>query len=444
MRFGCRKNKSIAVLLGSGASIGYFPGTDDVTRALLEWSEFKEPPTAGERELALIKMMEEGATGKNYFQALLELAERHLQLPKSVLHFERLIHFALQLDGSIPADQRASDEVTLNPCLRFRNDCQQFKRPTINGIVASRACDFILNHFADFITTNLEEQLRKCSLNSFFRTLSDKNVSLQIFSLNYDTQPLYSDLQFESGFVDVNEERFQVISPVSLYSKRESGHTFYQLHGSLLFGPLPPREPYLNGTDRYHHIARYQDISAARASREMRSSHPTHQDGTPAGSRYMITGLRKADDILHEPFASYYRNFFESLISTPFWVIVGYGGGDPHVNSYIGRAQRYWLERNQRLRIAWVGYAGDEEFAGQDATMWEPGVPFYDQQSDRISAIAPVSILRALRDKRPYHWIKRNELQRVASNNVEMVMSFHGTRRTFSEFAVELVDFVSS
>ena len=75
----------------------------------------------------------------------------------------------------------------------------------------------------------------------------------------------------------------------------------------------------------------------------------TLQDGTKLLAGPMITGLRKADAILLEPFASYYSCLYNSLLKSRVWVIIGYGGVDPHINSCLSRALNARVKRPTHL-----------------------------------------------------------------------------------------------
>lgn len=49
----------------------------------------------------------------------------------------------------------------------------------------------------------------------------------------------------------------------------------------------------------------------------------------------IISGLRKSDKLNVRPYGNYLHGFADSLSSTPYLLIIGYGGADPHIN--------YWL-----------------------------------------------------------------------------------------------------
>jgi len=68
----------------------------------------------------------------------------------------------------------------------------------------------------------------------------------------------------------------------------------------------------------------------------------------------MITGYRKGEKILVEPYAGYYHYFRNEAFRSPNWLILGYGGGDPHINSVLTSASDFW---GNKLRAFVCNYA---------------------------------------------------------------------------------------
>jgi hypothetical protein len=341
------------VLLGAGASIPYFPGTGQITTELRKWDTYREPPLTGaDSSRVWLEIMDKKSTARPYYEALFQFAKVGFSEPDKHLHFERLVQIALQLE-TFTMTEKAVDEYRplLGPFVGFRENVGHFDLPAMNSIIASDSCVHILDLIADRHNPTFEDELRNCSLNGFLNDLIGKKIRSRLFSLNYDTLPLYSSLNFETGFEQRDSGAFEVFSPRRLFDW-EGEHLYCQLHGSTLFG-YPSK-------DRDHEslpglIARYPDVQTARKNRAMKTGKGHRQDGSPAATNLMITGLRKADDILSEPYASYFHRLFNEMISADAWLIVGYGGGDTHVNHCIKRAQHILRQRQQHLRMAWIG-----------------------------------------------------------------------------------------
>ena len=111
----------------------------------------------------------------------------------------------------------------------------------------------------------------------------------------------------------------------------EDIHTWCQLHGSVLFRLKRSEETA---------IVRYPNARAAARQRWVdNADRYSYQDGHKSGLSPIITGLRKTDAILNEPFATYSHRLRTEAASCDRWLIIGYGGGDPHIQSsaYAGQ-----------------------------------------------------------------------------------------------------------
>jgi hypothetical protein len=49
----------------------------------------------------------------------------------------------------------------------------------------------------------------------------------------------------------------------------------------------------------------------------------------------MITGLRKSEELVYEPFASYYHHFRTTAFDSTRWLLIGYGAKDMHINQVL-------------------------------------------------------------------------------------------------------------
>lgn len=431
------------VLLGAGASLPYFPGTGEITSELLKWNLFREPPLTGADQTSVwTQIMGKHATGRPYYEALYEYAKDSFNEPDKHLHFERLVQIALQLE-TYTLFEKSVDEFRplLRPFVGFRDNVRHFDIPSMNSIIASDSCVQILDLLSDRYNLQLEDRLKKCSLNAFLNEFNKKNIASRLFSLNYDTLPLFSLLDFETGFEQKQDSNFEIFSPQKIIDW-QGDHLYCQLHGSTLFGyPSSDHQESPPGL-----IARYSDVQTAKKNRTMKTGKPQRQDGSPAATNLMITGLRKADDILTEPYASYFHKMFNEMISADAWLIVGYGGGDTHVNHCIKRAQHIIKQKHQHLKMAWVGYAPDEDFYGEDSTMYESWVGIHERCGSSIEAVVPVECLRLMLNGRvsqgTYHWIKRKELQIVKGETTSVLLSFRGSETTFKEHTDEIFEFL--
>ncbi|MBL7664994.1 MAG: hypothetical protein JNM93_07655 [Bacteriovoracaceae bacterium] len=436
----------VTFLLGAGASAGLFPNVAQVTKLLLNWKGVLEPPS--DLSLEPISYMLGGSRKgeilneslRPYFLSIYETCKDRYDNPESFLHFERLINIAALLESTTTENFKAVDEYkkNLSSFIEYKKENERFNRKFINGMAANAATKYILNHFTKLLDTDLEKRLKECSLNNFLNDISSKKV-LNIFSLNYDTQPLFSNIDFRTGFKTFCNESFEYFSSQEM-ERSYSDHMFCQLHGSILFSYPPANFRDLDEEKFPGSFARYKNPHDCIATRTESGNSSELPDGGARISTLMITGLRKADDILDEPFASYFRAFYEKLISCNKWVIVGYGSSDVHVNKIIYRAFKYWKEKNIKVKVVWVGYAPNDCFE-DGVGYFEPGYELCDYSWDYLMNVFPNDIKEKFMGRKRAK-IHRDKLNYFSSKYIDCTLSFKGTEDTFREHLQELSMFL--
>jgi hypothetical protein len=78
----------------------------------------------------------------------------------------------------------------------------------------------------------------------------------------------------------------------------------------------------------------------------------------------MITGMRKTDQLMAEPYATYLASFRAALYATNRWLLMGYGGADTHVNQLLLTALDHHRRRTQPMVV--VVNHDDSSFAGDE------------------------------------------------------------------------------
>ena len=71
------------------------------------------------------------------------------------------------------------------------------------------------------------------------------------------------------------------------------------------------------------------------------------------GLRYnaIISGTRKLEQFAVLPFLSYYQRFTNAILANPRLLIIGYGGGDVHLNTYLSLFREVHRED---ARVVWI------------------------------------------------------------------------------------------
>ncbi len=429
------------ILLGSGASVNHLSGTTAVTDKLKTWTKHNMPRQSNMVfSYPQIATEVDGLTGQTpYFQELYNFLMPSFKNPEPFLHFERLIHVAQSLDyHTTSASEETNDYVKvgsgpLTPISEKHIGLDN----RIHNVVASDACTYILDIFA-IEERNITKSgiLEKDPLNELFKKLSSKSY-LRLFTLNYDTLPLHSGINFVSGFKKSSptslEESFYPIDIRSSYR----AHLFCQLHGSSRFG-------YNSGNgDSRGLIVRLPDHDTALENRATTAvGNHLAQDGIEGISQLMITGLRKADAILHEPFATYFTQLFEDLINSNTLLIVGYSGGDKHVNEIIKRAHSHRAEIGLHTKILWIGFLSPDKFdSAGEARMQINDIPW--QSLGITRTILPdnyIESMKHLSEKKRI--LSRNKINIFQHDGITIGYCFQGSPDAFSQCGDEILSFL--
>ena len=204
------------------------------------------------------------------------------------------------------------------------------------------------------------DETRMAPSRTFFRSLVEA-FRIVHSDLNYDE---YSTFSYPPEIVDDGFRGNgwpQSFNPRDFH-RSEARVLLMHLHGSALY--------------------RYRDGFVKVSEPGMRTL-PTSVDRLD-GLRYnaIISGTRKLEQFAVLPFLSYFQRFTNAILTTPRLLIIGYGGGDLHLNTYLSLfrevhrddARVVWLTKNESLRDERVTarslmalYAGYRYRADEDA-----------------------------------------------------------------------------
>jgi len=350
-------NPFVLFLLGAGASDGYIPTTNELTELLINNSEIEI------KDVDFIQDLDgyHSATGVSYFKKLSELVLKHKGVNYS---FEELIYIAGLLDA-VSNKPFNINRFYLKGLVALAKDFAVYDTNLQNAWATQSAYYYIMDKIYEGITRYKPEQIKKSGICYLLTSLIENGYNLHVYSLNYDSLPTFSGIDFNTGFNKTEEQNkfiFRRFSPSEIMLKNKFTNLFCQLHGSLLFGKISFKK-----TSK-EEIVMFNDLGSSFAYRKAGSQANNYcspykeaQDGYNIPTIPIITSLRKADDILFEPFGTYMQSFFASLLYTPIWVVVGYGGNDYHINSYISRALRLRAEIGNMPLIIDVDFLNGNE-----------------------------------------------------------------------------------
>ena len=116
------------------------------------------------------------------------------------------------------------------------------------------------------------------------------------------------------------------------------------LHGSVRFGP--------NRTD--FGLSKYGTIEAAIAAIRAVSGGDQSVGGQVVSISTIISGYNKAARLILNPvpYAYYYKALIDLLLLSERLLVIGYGSGDEHVNTWI---REYKAIHGSNRRAAWIG-----------------------------------------------------------------------------------------
>lgn len=330
----------LLVLLGAGATVPGIPGVASITEDLLAWRAFLSPAEDGS---IIPKGNCEDENRLPFFRYLHDQLPRH----EAGYNFEQLIGcceaLSHALDDHIEAETGWDGSAYLrSPYAPF----MQSKGKLNSGSELWRAHEEARYFVLDRVSRACDHTSGNTPLAKGLSQLADL-FTLKVASLNYDDIPLQTNIPFQDGY----KRYFDGFVPSSLYSE-PSRHVLLHLHGSVRFGPDVRGQAI---------IPRYESRDEARSNWEVgRAEFGSTPDGYTRYSLPMITGFRKPEAIIWEPYGTYQAAFryFASTIRT--WLVIGYGGGDSHVNAVLQSAVldavfNSWYD-NRPLRVAVIDY----------------------------------------------------------------------------------------
>ncbi len=325
----------IAVLLGAGASPQLL-GTQKLTSLLEQCADFEAPDSTSPFFASLAARLHE---------VLDDQAE-----PASI-NFEQLIDVADELAHCLrdPHSVTSLNRWRLYQFFRVHESrvaWEQSKTPLRQ--IAERARIYLLNEMAAAV----DALDRAPPLVSGLSALS-QDVVLKLSSLNYDDLPFLTNIRWVTGFNDAG-----AFDPATEWEHGD--HTLPQLHGSVRWATIGSNMIWFHSRDDARkEWGTIGQMSAARG----------YQDGRIAPYSPMITGLRKADAIIDEPYATYFHLFRRQFFSCNRWLIIGYGFADRHINSVLRHAWTAWRRRSQNgqpgLKVAVVDWRPTRKWRGR-------------------------------------------------------------------------------
>ncbi len=336
------KKRKLLVVAGAGASIEFgMPSVTAIDTLFEQWARTYYP-LAEDPERSLYTFYKE------------KVHEHYVQNPRNrenvLMNFERHLFGMQQLANLLIDKDRNSHH--LNAFIESAPEL-----PEVNvlgrrlGIATGHDLEILHGHLVDKLLDHLRGLGRNLPsqkntelnlLSSFFKALSEE-YQVGIINLNYDNVILTACPDKENGFDSTGNFDKQ-----KLFEADWNFH--YQLHGSIHFD--------LKGTKTdMHKIFWNSDLNSPFQSNSSGRNNNYSNEGNRTLNSAIIAGLDKTNQILRDPFMSYYSQMVRAAHEADIILFLGYGFGDRHLNKcfYNNRFDE------KRRNVVVIDYAGKEQ-----------------------------------------------------------------------------------
>lgn len=165
----------------------------------------------------------------------------------------------------------------------------------------------------------------------FLGALADK-FRLAVFTLNYDdivdhALPDWFD-GFEPDSSQASRRPLKRFNPRKFVERAQlEDRLLVHLHGSVRFGI----------SSKHKGLVKFENSDQALESATWHVPPDLTVSGRVVSAAPIISGLEKAAKLVYRasPFGYYYKAFVDSLLENPRLLLVGYGGRDEHVNTWL-------------------------------------------------------------------------------------------------------------
>ncbi|UGQ34317.1 SIR2 family protein [Janthinobacterium sp. PLB04] len=329
--------KKLLITVGAGASIDFgMPSVSDVDR-LIDSHANKNFPLTNDPSSNLYRYCRDA------------IAQYYVQNPKSGLrksvNFEEVL-YQLNLIAAYHTDKNFShgSNALLKPVPL--PDVDHFGRSTqvdagLLRSISSTAIDTIVNEFIDKCKqATTQKSAEIAALTKFLDDLSN-SFDIGILTLNYDnifTQArpnLYTGFDRKTGSFDAHG-----------VMTRTQWEFIYHMHGSMHF------EMQGSSSDM-HAISWTRTPATSHVTSSNGRNTQSSMEGTDFPTSTIIAGYGKTQQMMRQPFRTFYAQANRLVHEADSLLFLGYGFGDLHMNALFSEV------RNRQLPTVLVDYANN-------------------------------------------------------------------------------------
>ncbi|MBS3025195.1 SIR2 family protein [Acidiphilium multivorum] len=210
------------------------------------------------------------------------------------------------------------------------NEFGRMVKPVDGGVLrglSNLLMDHLADHFVDackLASTNKATEIGH--LGNFLRALR-KEFDIGIVTLNYDDIFTQATSGLDTGFNSSGD-----FEPLSVLTHRE-WNFIYHLHGSIHFA--------MTGTpdDRLHGISWRQSPGKDHFIHSTGRSAQNSMEGILYPTSSIVAGFGKTQQILRQPFRTYFAKVNQLVHEADSFLFLGYGFGDLHLNAAFSEAR---------------------------------------------------------------------------------------------------------
>jgi hypothetical protein len=231
---------------------------------------------------------------------------------------------------------------TLPDVLEFGRKSKAVDRNVLRCLT-NNLIDTLVDHFIDACAlATVQKSTQIAKLGCFLAQL-EKEFDIGIITLNYDNIFTQACPSLFTGFDPVTG----TFDPLSVLQRDEWGF-IYHLHGSIHFA--------MTGTQQDMHEITW---TATPAKEQNAHAYGRNAQDSREGITYptsiIVAGYSKTQQILRQPFRTYFAQLNRLVHEADSLLFIGYGFGDLHLNSAFSEV------RDIRRPVVIVGYANDDE-----------------------------------------------------------------------------------
>ena len=327
--------KKLLITVGAGASVDFgLPSVSDIDTLFDRWAS-KSHPLAEDTASNLYRYCRD-AINSYYKQASSACLRKHTNF-EEVLYQLNLLTPYLSDPNRLHGSNALLAAKSLPDVL-----CFERHRKTADGAVLrnliNTLIDELVNHFSEGCTiASTEKAAEIAELSQFLVALTDE-FEIGIITLNYDNIFTQALSGLHTGF----DEAGQFV-PMSVLTRQE-WNFIYHLHGSVHFAMTGDKHD-------MHDISWLATPSKDRKVQAAgRNSHDS-MEGTAYPNSPIVAGYGKPQQILRQPFRTYFAQVNRLVYEVDSLLFLGYGFGDLHLNAVLSAV------RDRPCPIVLVDYA---------------------------------------------------------------------------------------